>query len=70
MKPIDIGFVKPPEICNRCGQKMMGLVANVDSGVNQLMHHPTVILLELAEVDGQQHRQTHLNHMFPADRPI
>lgn len=58
MKPIDIGFVKPPEICDKCGQKIMSLVASVDSGVNQLMHHcphhQTVILLELAEQDGKR----------------
>jgi hypothetical protein len=39
MKPINFRFIKPPELCEDCGESLKNIVAGVDDGITKLLHH-------------------------------
>ena len=48
----------PPTLCEKCGQEVVSLVASVDSGITQILHHcphnHTLAHATLDEVDGKR----------------
>ncbi len=51
-------FVKPPEICEACGESLKIIIAAVDDETTKVMHfcphHQTLIFLHLENQDGQR----------------
>jgi hypothetical protein len=58
MKPTNFIFVKPPELCENCGESLRNIVATVDDETTKVMHfcphNQTVILLHLENQGGQR----------------
>lgn len=58
MKPINFKFIKPPEICESCGESLRNIIATVDNGIRKIMHHcpenQTLVFLHLENEDGQR----------------
>ena len=51
-------YVKPPELCEECGDSLKVAVAAVDDGITKLLHHcphnQTLVFLHLENQDGER----------------